>query len=160
MDWLSHNEISLKNGSHSREACAYESAALTNPNRDVFIIFLSPFGLDMNYEKWPLSIRALMEYPNIYFRTVRLEDLFKNSILEKGFDKNQIYDPRFSEHLKVLSQILLAYRYGGTCLNTEYLILRNLHAVGYNWISDSEENIILDFRHYGLGHLIAHESLK
>lgn len=143
-----------------RHACAYESAALNNPNRDIFIVFLSPFGLDLNYDMWPQSLRALMEYPNIYFRNLRLEDMFANTILEKWSGKDELYDPKFSHQLNDLARIMILFKYGGTCLDSDYLILKSLHPIGYNWISSQDSEMILDFRHYGFGHVIAHECLR
>lgn len=114
----------------------------------------------MDYNKWPKSILALMEYSNIYFRILRLEDFFVNSALQKWPQKYEIYDPQFRQYLSHLVQILLSFKYGGTCLNADYLILRNLHAIGFNWISDQDDSMILDFRHFGFGHVITHETLK
>lgn len=143
-----------------RQACVYESAALNNPNRDIYIMYLTPVGIHTNYKLWPKSVRVLMEYSNVYFRNVRLEDLFVNTVFEKSSKNVEIYDKNSNDSILDLTRILLLFKYGGTFLDDDYITLRSLNGIGSNWISKQDSHSGMNFRHYGLGHIIAHECLK
>lgn len=135
-----------------------------NPHREVFVIHLAPFGVHTNVSKWPDTIRLLMQYPNINFRNVRLEDLYKNSILENWSGKSEIYKARYLEQSSDLARMLLLYRYGGTYLDSDFIILKNLSAIGRNWLgaeqSWSVNNAVIDFTLHGAGHELAHSCLR
>lgn len=64
-----------------RRACAVESAAKTNPDRDVFVIFVSPVG----YPDDELSptFDGLQSYPNIHLRNLNFPKLMENTPVEK-----------------------------------------------------------------------------
>lgn len=66
-----------------RWACAIESAALANMNRDVFVIFVAPVGYPQNKTELSPVLRALSSYPNIYLRNVHLPSIVTKTPVEK-----------------------------------------------------------------------------
>lgn len=151
---------------HSRSACSIEAAAKNNPQRDIFLIYTSPVGWPLNQNEWPTTIRALDEYQNIHFRNVQIKQLTVNSPVEEWLNEtSRIWESNsMTEHLSDLMRTLLLYHYGGTYADLDYMILKDLSIAEINWIgSESEDNIessIINFSFNGIGHEMAHESLR
>lgn len=147
-----------------RQACSYESAARSNPHRQIFIIHLAPFGVHVDPSKWPDTISSLLQYPNINFRNVKLDDLYENTILENWSEKKEVYKAKYLEQSSDLARMLLLYRYGGTYLDSDFIILKNLTELGRNWLGAetfwSVNNAVIDFTLHGAGHAIAHQCLR
>lgn len=135
-----------------------------NPHREIFIVHLAPFGVHSNSSKWPETISSLLQYPNINFRNVKLDDLYGNTILENWAGKKEIYKARFLEQSSDLARMLLLYKYGGTYLDSDFIILKNLSQIGRNWLGAetfwSVNNAVIDFTAHGAGHAMAHQCLR
>lgn len=147
-----------------RHACSIEAAARLNPERSVFMIFTSPVGLPMDVNQWSPAVKVLMKYPNIHFRNVQLKELSKHSPIEKWLDTTPIFESfAMYTHISDLVRMLLLYKFGGTYLETDVLLLKNLSLIQHNWMSLQNpkclNNGAMDFSHEGVGHEFTHDSL-
>lgn len=141
-----------------RFACPIEAAARMNPTRDVFVVFESPVGMRRHEKDWSTTIKMLMQYPNIHFRNVQVKELCANTPLEDWIesDWHKLYQWN-------LTRVLLVYKYGGTFLDTSYMMLRPLTDMQRNWVGIEDGNkavhTAFDFLHNGIGHFVMNEVL-
>lgn len=147
-----------------RQACSYESAAVNNPHRNIFIVHLSPFGIEKDISEHSDTIQALLEYPNIHFRNVKLNDLYKDTILENWKQQNLVYKTKYIEQSSDLARILLLHKYGGTYVDSDVIITKNLSELHSDWIAFeyamSINNAVMDFSYNGPGNLVTYQCLK
>lgn len=76
-----------------REACSIESAALSNPNRKIFILLLTPYASD-NLLEFPI-IHSLRHYDNIFFRTIDLDRFSKGTPAEEWIASNVLIESKY-----------------------------------------------------------------
>lgn len=147
-----------------RKACSYESAAYKNPDRDIFIVHLAPFGVSTNHSLWPESYRALLKYSNIHFVNARLDDLTNNPRIEAFLAKQDIFRASFAEELSDLARLLLVQRYGGIYMDSDIIIFKKLSELGTNWLSLEHDglisNCIFHINNYGDGQLFTHQYIE
>ena len=92
---------------NSRQACSVESAALTNPNASIFMIFSEK--LELNQTK---IIQALKEYKNIFFLRLELEEFSKDTITEPWITSGLIFNTKFlRENFSNVIRLLLLWRF-------------------------------------------------
>lgn len=148
-----------------RFACSIETAAKSNPTREIFVIFPSPIGMPRHEQEWSSTIKALMEYPNIYFRNVQLQRLCADTPLEGWIESFALFKSiaRY-EHASDIIRVLLLYKFGGTYIDMDYMMIRPLDAIKRNWIAiqidNCLNNAVFDFRHNGIGRIVINEVLR
>lgn len=76
-----------------RQACAIESAALTNPNRDIFVLFASPVAYN-NKTKLPI-LEALLSYSNVNLRNVDLWKYTEGTPAQQWFIDGKLFQSRY-----------------------------------------------------------------
>lgn len=63
-----------------------------------------------------------------------------------------------------LIRVLLVYKYGGTFIDLDYMMLRPLDEMQRNWIGTEDGNnavhTVFDFLHSGIGHIVMNEVLR
>lgn len=78
---------------NARQACAVESAALLNPNLDVYLLYSSPGVLQFSGDESDKFLRALLSYGNVnilhldYYKHTKgtpVEELYKSGKLESS----------------------------------------------------------------------------
>lgn len=129
------------------------------------MVFMSPIGIEFEVDLWPPLYKSLQQYPNINFRNVQLKSLSAGTPIEEWIDTGDIFRTEFiSEHTSDLARLLVLYKYGGTYLDEDYMLLKNLSLIHPNFIgtqySGYLNNAVLDFSHEGIGHEILHECLR
>lgn len=117
-----------------RQACAIESAARSNLNSKIFVIFVSPYHYLREINFTPI-MQSILDYPNIYVYSMNLmqfslethyDDLIKNgNLLKSKFIK---------QHTSDLLRFLLLMRYGGTYIDTDMIVMENLKRMKNNFI--------------------------
>lgn len=126
----------------SRQACAVESAAVNNPNFDIFVIFAGPTYQPKNLGALPI-ISSLMSYENIFFRRVNISSYADDpdSILVDD-DINQAVEGFFDpENLESLPSNLLQYlklitslRFGGIVMDLDVIVKKSLEHITFNFV--------------------------
>lgn len=110
-------------------------------------------------------MKALIEYPNIHFRTVQLKQLCANTPLEDSGKLSQLFLSNVPDvHASDIIRGLLVYLYGGTYMDMDYMMLQPLDKIDRNWISTQYDNCLanalFDFRRSGIGHIVLNEYLR
>lgn len=106
-----------------RQACAVESAAKTNRNLNVFLLFCASGQFS---ERSKALVKILETYNNVYIRRIRLstyiintpiEDWFSTSVWK--FSKNRAWLHRdFYDYIRMLT----LWKFGGVALNLNSIV--------------------------------------
>lgn len=107
--------------STNRQACAIESAARWNPDRDIFVLFPSQIGFSELYSS--SIMHSLRFYRNIYFRRVNYQNYGLSSPAEDLLESDQIFLSNFlTETLSDILRFVTLYRFGGIYLDTDVIV--------------------------------------
>lgn len=146
---------------NGRQACAIESAAKLNPNWDVFVLSAAPVGLlnDSTIPP-PKVISALLKYPNIHFRNLNLWTYALGTPLEDWFLSDILFTSQYlNSHVSDFLRYLSLYKYGGTYMDLDVVVQKNLDNVPPNYAGAESPNFVaagvINFEHNEIGHEIA-----
>lgn len=154
-----------------RQACAVESAAMHNPNRDVFLLFASPVATDEDrYRSEDLEtvsnfVKILNSYKNVHLRNVNMETFAKNSPLDLDH-RDRVYSAKHPViHLADFLRLQVLYKYGGIYIDTDFIIFKNFDRLVQTFITrehtyESLNNGIMAFSHNGSGHELLHHIME
>lgn len=122
-------------------------------------------GLPSHMNDWSKTFEILLDYPNIIFQNVQLDQLSAGTPLEGWVATSNIFNSmHVSEHVSDILRVLLLYKFGGTYLDVDHMVLRRLNATQRNFLildhGDRVSNSILDFKHSGAGHDLLHKFLR
>lgn len=136
---------------NSRQACSIESAAKSNPDRNISVIFIEPIPKTLKFVN--LAIHLTHEYKNIVFYRAPVSMFVKNTPLE---DKDEDTWPTLKENtLKYLS----FYIFGGTYLELDMIVTRSFASLPWNWVvKENNESLAIgamSVTHLESGHLFA-----
>ena len=91
----------------SRQACSVESAALTNPNAKIFLIFS-----EKTETKRLKVFSALSRYRNIFFSRLDLEEFSKGTKAESWVTSRKVFNSSFiTESVSDFLRLLLLWRF-------------------------------------------------
>lgn len=108
-----------------RQACAIESAAMLNPEHNIFVLFASQVGF-RNLTPLPV-IDALLSYPNIHLNYLNISNYANNTPLSKWMQSGVLYKSKyFNSHTSDVLRYLSLWKYGGTYLDLDVVMLQKL----------------------------------
>ncbi|XP_034666930.1 lactosylceramide 4-alpha-galactosyltransferase-like [Drosophila subobscura] len=155
---------------NARQACAIESAALHNPNSQVFVLFVHRKyllgGVHSNESKksteQPL-FDAILSYSNVHLRRVNLWRYAAGTPIEEWLKNSQLFRSRFAvSHISDFLRFLTLFRYGGLYLDLDVVVLKSMEDVPPNYTGADPDDVIssavISLTPTGFGHKIA-ESL-
>ncbi|EDW75882.1 uncharacterized protein Dwil_GK15176 [Drosophila willistoni] len=152
-----------------RQACAIESAALHNPNFDIFVLFADPTykvtkWRNGSLEQSPL-IEAILGYNNVHLRSLNLWTYSEGTPIEAWFKDGQLFQSRYLfSHLSDFLRYLTLYRYGGLYLDMDVVVLRSMEDIPPNYTgAESHSSLaagVMNFAAHGFGHEIAESCLR
>ncbi|XP_064541230.1 lactosylceramide 4-alpha-galactosyltransferase-like [Drosophila montana] len=137
----------------AHQACPIESAALHNPNFQVFVLFACPTHLNKSL---PI-IDALLSYKSVHFRSLNLEHYAQDTPIGDWVKKGDLFTSSYlMYHLSDLLRLITLYRFGGVYLDMDVLQLRSLEDEPLNFAgaerSDSIGNSVISLEPNGFGH--------
>lgn len=145
-----------------RQSCAIESAARANPDWSVFVLFTSArmFSFQNSTNMVPLLF-----YSNIHFRRLNMETYAIGTPLEKFFRDNSLRNSLFIvEHTSDVLRLLTLYKYGGTYLDSDVVVMDSLNELPHNYLGSEGDgyiaNGIINLQVTGYGHTVAEAFLK
>lgn len=156
---------SYRNGKiviNSRQACAVESAALTNPNYDVFLLYTSPGLIKFENTQSDRYLHALLSYKNVRILHLDYSKYTNNTPLEDLYKYGKIESSSFPQsHASDVLRYLTLFKYGGIYLDLDVIVVKSLEDLEPNYAGvESEWNVaagILNFAPYGLGKYYARQ---
>lgn len=143
----------------SRQACAIESAARANPNRDVFVLFTSPVGFREDATVSEPFFRALQLYPNIYVRNLDLWNYTRGTPVHEWMQTDKLFSSRYIvAHTSDLLRLVTMFKFGGIYLDLDVVVQKSFDDREINFAGaetkTSVNNAVLGFDHAGYGHEI------
>lgn len=86
----------------ARQACAIESAALHNPNFQVFVLFASRTHIPDNNDPRAKLLNAIVSYKNVHLRQLNLWQYAKDTPIEDWLKKGDLLSSKY---------VLIAYTF-------------------------------------------------
>lgn len=78
--------------------------------------------------------------------------------------KEDILRGKYIEPVSDLARLLLMYKFGGTYMDSDIIVLKNITDLGSNWfcteIKDVIANSVFNINNYGVGKLVTHQSIQ
>ncbi|KAH8413325.1 hypothetical protein KR009_010022 [Drosophila setifemur] len=153
----------------ARQACAIESAALHNPNFQVFVLFAGPtyrISTDDRNMSHPQSlVEAILSYRNVHLRRLNLWSYATGTPIEEWLKDGRLFRSSYLfSHISDFLRYLTLYRYGGLYLDMDVVVLRNMEEVPPNY-TGAESNThlaagVMSLAPTGFGHEIAESCLR
>lgn len=117
---------------NARQCCAIESAAAANPDQEVFVIFTSKERLDRLNETE--DVKALWLYPNVHFNFLDIAEFSKSTPLEDFVKRGRLETSSHkTTHTSDVLRLLLLWKYGGTYLDLDTIVRRDIGSVASNF---------------------------
>uniref|UniRef100_A0A8D8GDZ4 Lactosylceramide 4-alpha-galactosyltransferase n=1 Tax=Culex pipiens TaxID=7175 RepID=A0A8D8GDZ4_CULPI len=145
-----------------RQTCAIESAARSNPEWKVFVLFVS--ATEFSFFNSP-NIVPLLPYPNVFLRRVNMTTFGLGSPVEEMFERGALNNSSFIvEHTSDVLRLLTVYKYGGTYLDTDVVVMKSLDELPLNYLVSEGDgfvaNGIINLQASGVGHTLAESMLR
>lgn len=107
----------------ARQACAVESAARMNPNRAVYLFYLSPSELSPKSETF---YHLLIRYKNIKIRRILVKDYFANTPLEQWYKSGTLETTSKwpTSHMSDVLRYLTLWKFGGIYLDLDVVMIK------------------------------------
>lgn len=118
----------------SRQACAVESAAIMNPNLDVYLLYTSPGIIKFGGNESDLFLRALLNYKNVKILHLDFEKYINNTPVENLWMSENIQSSSYSvSHASDILRYVTLWKYGGIYLDLDVVILKSLEDLPANF---------------------------
>jgi lactosylceramide 4-alpha-galactosyltransferase len=108
---------------HKRQVCAIESAARNNPDYKVYLLYSCPVhGRLADSSEY---VQAILTYPNVNLLKLDTKRYFSKTPLENWDFMAAMMNSSYPvEHASDVLRFLSLWKYGGTYLDTDFVILR------------------------------------
>jgi len=116
-----------------RQACAVESAARLNPNRDILLLLPSTLKNAIDFEP---HIEALFSYTNFRLRHINMDTYFEGTPLESWWRKGYLNRSSWpTPHASDILRYVTLWKYGGVYSDLDVIFVKSLgnlmNFVGY-----------------------------
>ncbi|XP_023179866.2 lactosylceramide 4-alpha-galactosyltransferase-like [Drosophila hydei] len=143
----------------ARQACAIESAALNNPNLQVFTLFSCPTYRPL-FGRQKLLVDAIESYKNVNFRHLSVRNYAKGTPIEEWVRKGDLLSSSYPmQHKSDLLRLISLYRFGGIYLDLDVVVLRSLEKLPLNYVGAHDNttlgNAVISLAPDGMGHEVA-----
>lgn len=141
-----------------RQACAIESAAKWNDDRDIFVLFTSNVGFRFGL-KSPI-VHALEKYRNIHLRNLNLETYATDTPMEDWWHTDQLFLSKYLiSHTSDFLRYTSMFRFGGIYLDLDVVVQQSFNTIPPNFAAAESDNFVavgaIGFEAHGIGHEMA-----
>ncbi|KAJ8728415.1 hypothetical protein PYW08_016800 [Mythimna loreyi] len=155
------HETSCRGGIDSRQACAVESAALSHPDWDVYLLFTSPVTETMLKRS---CIAKLLEYPNVKVARIHAYSYTRKSAVSRVVSERLWKSSTPVQHSSDIMRMLTLNRWGGVTLDLDMLVMRSFNCLPSNWIAKESPYLlasgIMKFSKNGVGRNITKKIMR
>lgn len=139
-----------------RQACSVESAAFTNPNSKIFLLFTSRERLkNLTITS---EVEALLSYPNVYINYINANEFSVGTPFEKFFKEDVLSQSSYKvEHTADVLRFMVLWKYGGNYLDTDVIARMELDKLANYACPESPEYVntaIMNFEGHETNKLI------
>ncbi|KAK4874710.1 hypothetical protein RN001_014070 [Aquatica leii] len=154
---------SEKNGKiviDTNHACAIESAALTNVNYNVYLLYLSPGQIKDSGTLSDNLLKILGKYPNVKILHLDFQKLSVSMSIVHLYQKT----PYSYDAMRAVIKFLILKKYGGIYLDNDVFVIKSFDTLPLNFIgtniSDSISSSVISWRDKNSTNTIdVHESI-
>ncbi|CAH2980079.1 unnamed protein product [Chilo suppressalis] len=155
-------ETSCRGGLTSRQACAVESAAKSNPHWDVHVLFSGSVS-DPVLRRSCLS--KLVDYKNVKLLRIHIADYARGTPLENMVAASPYKKSKWRiEHSSDVLRYLTLFKYGGVYMDSDVVVVKSLDSLGSNFAGRESEKWVaagvLSFSRDDLGRQIANATIE
>lgn len=145
-----------------RQSCAIESAARANPSWKVFVLFVAARGFSFFNSS---DIVSLLPLENVYLRSVNMSVIAYGTPLEELVAAGTLNNASYVvENTSDLLRLLAVYKYGGTYLDTDVVVMKSFNELPLNYMVSSGDGYVangfINLQASGVGHEIAELFLR
>lgn len=134
------HETSCRGSLTPRQACIIESAARTNPQKEIYLLFSAPVNELMLTSG---NLNQLQLFPNVKLARVHLTKYAESTPLEEMV-KNKPFETSkwWIEHTSDILRSLTLFKWGGIYLDTDMLVVKSLTPLGPNWVAKEDSHLV------------------
>ncbi|XP_022220875.2 lactosylceramide 4-alpha-galactosyltransferase-like [Drosophila obscura] len=154
---------------NARQACAIESAALHNPDFQVFVLFadpkyrVTPKGLNSSHQQ-PF-IDVILSYSNVHLRRVNVWRYAAGTPMEEWLRNGDLLrSQHLVSHVSDFLRYLTLFRYGGLYLDMDVVVLQKMEDLPPNYTGAESDSMlaagVMNLAATGIGHEIAELCLR
>ncbi|KAH8381771.1 hypothetical protein KR009_000050, partial [Drosophila setifemur] len=126
----------------ARQACAIESAALHNPNFQVFVLSAGPTFRASNINTQPL-LEAILSYGNVHLRSLNFCSYTANTPGEEWLKTGHLFRSRYvCQNIADYLRLITLYRFGGLYLDMDVVVLRSMENISPNYVGAESESFL------------------
>ncbi|EDS27462.1 lactosylceramide 4-alpha-galactosyltransferase [Culex quinquefasciatus] len=145
-----------------RQSCAIESAARANPSWKVFVLFVAARGFSFFNSS---DIVSLLPLENVYLSSVNMSVIAYGTPLEELVAAGTLNNASYVvENTSDLLRLLAVYKYGGTYLDTDVVVMKSFNELPLNYMVSSGDGYVangfINLQASGVGHEIAELFLR
>ena len=134
-----------------------------NPHKNIFVTFVSRHEND-EIKLTPL-MKTVLKYPNVHFNTLDIIEFSSGTPFEEFVKSDVIKNSKFVvSHTSDVLRLLVLWRYGGTYLDTDMIVRKNLDSAPENFACDDVANgvngAILNFESSNNGRRLAEKFMN
>lgn len=150
---------------NSRQMCAIESAAKNNPHAKIYVLFAANVGFSNESSLSNMLHAVLDEYSNIHLKKLNLSTYADETPMQEWMQEGVMFESNYvNSHLSDVLRYLTLYKYGGTYLDLDVVVLKNLDIIGVNYSgAESNDDVaagVMNFERQGFGHQVAEMCVK
>jgi lactosylceramide 4-alpha-galactosyltransferase len=124
-----------------RQCCSIESAALMNPQLNIFVLFTSQERLK-SLTRTP-EVEAILSYKNVHLNSIDVVKFSIGTTFEEFFLKNALNTSLFKvEHTSDIVRIMVLWKYGGTYLDNDVITKQKLDSLPLNYACAASDTIV------------------
>jgi lactosylceramide 4-alpha-galactosyltransferase len=106
-----------------RQACAVASAAYTNPDTKVYLLYTCP--IIGNLGNSPEYVKQMLSYPNVRIWKLVISEYMKGTPLETWDYMGKIRSSKWPlSHASDILRFITLWKYGGTYMDLDFVILK------------------------------------
>lgn len=112
-----------------------------NPDHEVFVLFTSQVGF-RNQTPLPI-IDALLSYPNVHFNYLNLTQYAEQTPLAEWMKTGELFRSVYvNSHTSDILRYLSLWKYTGTYLDLDIVILKSLNVLKPNYAGAESKNFV------------------
>lgn len=148
-----------------RQACAIESAARWNSNRNIFVLFAAPVGLPSDGSTDSPILKILSTYPNVHYRNVDWYNYAVGTPADEWVKQDKMLTTEhFMGHLADFIRLLSLYKFGGIHLDLDFVVQKSFDKLAPNFVGAQDsfgvQNAVMGFQSKEVGHKIVEIILR
>lgn len=134
------HETSCRGSLTPRQACIIESAARTNPQKEIYLLFSAPVNELMLTSG---NLNQLQLFPNVKLARVHLIKYAESTPLEEMVKNKPFENSKWwIEHTSDILRSLTLFKWGGIYLDTDMLVVKSLTPLGPNWVAKEDSHLV------------------